>query len=71
MEGAIVLMVIPKWPTKLWFSQFMRLIVSQTVLIPVTHDVLFLSSRPDRVFFYGESVDFSNYELLNSKIYGL
>ena len=49
MEGATVLMVVPKWPTKPWFSQFMRMIVSQTVLIPVTHGVLFLPSRPDKV----------------------
>ncbi len=44
MEGAQVIVVVPKWPTKPWFTIMKNMIVGQMVEIPVTDDTLFLSS---------------------------
>ena len=65
------LMVVPKWLSKPWFSQVTTLIISQIVLISVTHDVLFLPSGLNKVHSMVNWLMLSNYELLNSEIYDL
>ena len=45
MEGAQVIVVVPKWPTKPWFTVMKSMIVGEMVEIPVTNDTLLLPSR--------------------------
>ncbi len=45
LEGAQVIVVVPKWPTKPWYTMMQKMIISEVFEFPVTHDTLFLSSR--------------------------
>ena len=45
MEGAEVIVVAPKWPTKPWYTLMQKMIVSDVLEIPVINGTLFLPSR--------------------------
>ncbi len=38
-------MVVPKWPTKPWYSFMQKMIVGAMVEVPVIHDTPYLPSR--------------------------
>ena len=45
-DRATGLLVVPNWPSSIWFSQFNRLLISDRIVIPSSREILRLPNQP-------------------------
>ena len=46
-EGSTGLIVMPKWPTQIWWPELMRMVASSPILLPNTKNTLYLPKSPE------------------------
>ena len=46
-EKSTGLLVVPKWPTQIWWPELMRILVSSPILLPKTQNTLCLPNSPE------------------------
>jgi hypothetical protein len=46
MDKATGVIVVPNWPTQIWFSKLTRLLIAEPILLPTGKKILHLPSDP-------------------------
>ncbi|CAB4042241.1 Hypothetical predicted protein [Paramuricea clavata] len=44
------ILVIPYWPTQIWWPKAMNMIVQQPIVLPKSKELLFLPNQPNKIY---------------------